>query len=483
MCSGQRVSWRRASSSRVRRPLSWPFRHRLQGGTPSISAPPDVVVGEADGTVTLPVTLNQTSTSPVTVNYATASGSGGSETYCAYSNSVYEGTSGTLTFAPGTTTQNVTVNLLNCHASLSTGFYTFYLGLSSASGGTISRTTTQVDVTGDTPASSTPGLSIKNAVVDATAGTVKVPVVLGGPSGAAEGVSVTVAYATHDGSAKAGTDYTNTSGTLTFVPGETAQNITVPIIDPSGSEPTRNFSVSLSSPTNATIAVSTGTVTIGASGATPVTVPQIAAPADTVLGESDGYVDLPVTLSAPGINTVTVNYATGSGSGESETYCAYSNSVYQGESGTLTFAPGVTTQDVRVPLLNCNASQSTGFYTFYLGLSAASGGTIVPREHPDRRHRRHAGELDPGTLRERTPWSTPRVGTVSGPRAPRRALGCGPRGSRHRELRHRRRLGQGGHRLHPAQRHPDLPGRVRRHRTSPCPSSTPPVRSRPGASR
>ena len=161
---------------------------------------------------------------------------------------------------------------------------------------------------------------------------------------------------------------------MTFPAGETAQNITVPILDPSGSEPTRNFSVTLSSPTNATIATGSATVTIGASGATPVSIPQIAAPANTVVGQADGYVDLPVTLSAPGINTATVNYTTASGSGGSETYCAYSNSIYQGESGALTFAPGVTTKDVRVPLLDCGVNEPL---TFTLNLSGAVGGTIT----------------------------------------------------------------------------------------------------------
>ena len=57
-------------------------------------------------------------------------------------------------------------------------------------------------------------------------------------SGAAESVTVTVPYTTNDGSAVAGTDYTMTSGTLTFPPGETAQNISVPILDRSGSAKT-----------------------------------------------------------------------------------------------------------------------------------------------------------------------------------------------------------------------------------------------------
>ena len=132
---------------------------------------------------------------------------------------------------------------------------------------------------------------------------------LGGPSGAAEGVAVTVDYTTNDGSALAGTDYTTTSGTLTFPPGETAQNISVPILDRSGAAATRSFSVTLSTPTNATVADAVGVVTIGASGAPAVSLPEISAPPNVVVGETDGYVDLPVTLNAPGESTVTVNYS------------------------------------------------------------------------------------------------------------------------------------------------------------------------------
>ena len=49
--------------------------------------------------------------------------------------------------------------------------------------------------------------------------------------------TVTVDYATSDGSALAGGDYTATSGTLTFAPGETVKAITVPILDDAAYEP------------------------------------------------------------------------------------------------------------------------------------------------------------------------------------------------------------------------------------------------------
>jgi len=107
----------------------------------------------------------------------------------------------------------------------------------------------------------------------------------------------------------AGTDYTKTSGTLTFGPGQTVENISVPIIDRAGAAPTRSFGITLSSPSNAVITEGSGVVTIGASGSKAVSSPNISAPPNLVGSEADGYVDMPVTLSAPSTNTVTVNYS------------------------------------------------------------------------------------------------------------------------------------------------------------------------------
>src|SRR5204863_7876973 len=82
--------------------------------------------------------------------------------------------------------------------------------------------------------------------------------------------TVTVHSATANGTAVSGTDYTATSGTLTFGPGQTAQNITVPILGRAGAAPTRKFTVVLSTPVNATLVQKTATITIGASGATEI---------------------------------------------------------------------------------------------------------------------------------------------------------------------------------------------------------------------
>ena len=50
---------------------------------------------------------------------------------------------------------------------------------------------------------------------------------------------ITVAYATANGSATAGSDYQTGSGTLTFAPGETSKTISVPVIGDASSNRTR----------------------------------------------------------------------------------------------------------------------------------------------------------------------------------------------------------------------------------------------------
>ena len=76
---------------------------------------------------------------------------------------------------------------------------------------------------------------------------------------------VTVNYATTDGTALAGTNYTAGSGTLTFPAGITTQTIRVPIVD-SGSQTTAlTFTVNLSNPVAATLSQSQATGTIAPS--------------------------------------------------------------------------------------------------------------------------------------------------------------------------------------------------------------------------
>ena len=74
--------------------------------------------------------------------------------------------------------------------------------------------------------------------------------------------SVTVDYTTAAGSATAGEDYTRTSGTLSFAPGETEKTVAVPVLDDAIDEGEETFTLRLSDATGAVIADGTATGTI-----------------------------------------------------------------------------------------------------------------------------------------------------------------------------------------------------------------------------
>ena len=69
-------------------------------------------------------------------------------------------------------------------------------------------------------------------------------------------------YATRDGSAHAGSDYTAASGTLSFEPGETAKTVAVAVLDDSHDEGSETMTLRLSNASGAYIADNKGTGTI-----------------------------------------------------------------------------------------------------------------------------------------------------------------------------------------------------------------------------
>ena len=66
--------------------------------------------------------------------------------------------------------------------------------------------------------------------------------------------TVTVHWATADGTATAGSDYTGGSGTLTFAPGDVSETISVTVLGDDLDEGSEAFSVGLSAPGNASLA-------------------------------------------------------------------------------------------------------------------------------------------------------------------------------------------------------------------------------------
>lgn len=179
--------------------------------------------------------------------------------------------------------------------------------------------------------------------------------------------TVTVGYATQNGSALAGTDYTPVSGSLTFAPGQSVQTISVPLIAQSIPQPTKQFFVNLTGPTNATVGLGRGTATILNDAPAPTV---SAASAATVTEPEAGstLASFPLTLSGPSGLPVTVNYATAD-------ITAHAGSDYTATSGTATFPPGTTSLVVNVPVAAQNLSLPT--QTFALNLSAAANANLA----------------------------------------------------------------------------------------------------------
>jgi hypothetical protein len=176
---------------------------------------------------------------------------------------------------------------------------------------------------------------------------------------------VTVAYATADGSATAGSDYRAASGTLTFAPGETSKTITVLVNGDRLGEPNETFFVNLSSPTNAVIADGQGQGTIVDDEPYLSITPSVS--------RSEGNTgptpfSFPITLSSAYDAPVTVDWATAAGS-------ATDGSDYQAASGTLIFAPNETTKTITILVNGDRLPEPTE--TFFVNLSGATSAVII----------------------------------------------------------------------------------------------------------
>src|SRR5205823_4639118 len=174
-----------------------------------------------------------------------------------------------------------------------------------------------------------------------------------------------------DGTATAGTDYVAKSGTLTFPANSTAaQTITVVVNGDNIDEIDESFTVNLSNPARATIANGTGTGTITDNDNPPTVAFSLASSSGA---ESVTPANLVVALSAISGKTVTVDYAVGGGT------AAGGGVDYTLASGTLTFAPGVTNQNIAIAVMDdaLNEANETILVSLSNPINATLGATTT----------------------------------------------------------------------------------------------------------
>ncbi|MBK8284248.1 MAG: hypothetical protein IPK97_04880 [Ahniella sp.] len=162
-----------------------------------------------------------------------------------------------LNFADGDVSESVSVTI-NGDTTFESN-ETFVLTLSGAAGGTIADGSGQGTITND---DGQPSISINDvALAEGNAGTTNFGFSVTLSNASSE--TVTVTATTADGNAVAGSDYVAVPATvLTFLPGETAQPISVQVNGDMTDEPNETFLVQLTMPVNAGLTDNAGQGTI-----------------------------------------------------------------------------------------------------------------------------------------------------------------------------------------------------------------------------
>jgi len=318
-------------------------------------------VMESGGSLAVTVTRSNGSFGTVTVGYSTQDGS-------ATASNDYAPVSGTLTFLDGVTSQTFSVPILE--DTLYEGDETFTAQLTGVTGGATlgANVNALVTITDNDPVppAGTLQFSGVNFNVAENAASISVTVTrTGGSFG-----SVSVDYVSNNGSATAGSDFTAVNGALTFPDGVTSQIISVPILDDTTYEGDENFTLLLSNATGgASLGInSSATVTINDNEPVPPAGILQFSGATYNIAENGSEITITVTRTSGSYGAVSVNYTTIDGS-------ATANSDYSPASGVLSFADGVTSQTIAIPILNDAIYE--GDENFAVQLSGVSGGASL----------------------------------------------------------------------------------------------------------
>jgi len=314
-------------------------------------------VNESIGTAQMNVSRSYGTTGAVSVAYTTVPGT-------AQPPGDYTTTSGTLSWADGQSGfKTISVPITNDAVMESAESLTIHF--SNPTGGVaLQRTDATINITDDDD----PGdiaMALATVAVSETATTLNITVNrTTGTTG-----EVHVDYATANGTATAGSDYTATSGTLVWLNGETgSKTIPVTILDDSIEESDETFAVNLSNPTGgARLQQATTTVTIQDNDANPGQLRFTVSTRD--VSEAAATVQVDVERFGGSLGAVSVQYATSPGT-------ALAGSDYTTTAGTLNWPTGdKTTRSFSIPIANDTIHEADEYFT--VTLSNPGGGAVL----------------------------------------------------------------------------------------------------------
>ena len=229
------------------------------------------------------------------------------------------------------------------------------------------------------PAPPSSAVSARSSKATPAPSTLQVPVSLSAPSGATVRANWTTVPTT---GLVAGTDYDTASGTVVFTPGDTQELITITVHGDNLDEPGVLFGsewlfLVMSAPVNGAFGPGLfGAVAHGFIADDDPT-PVIPGGIGTVIEGDTGTVELhiPVRLSAPSEQTVTMNYTTIATTG------LVPGEDYLTETGTITFAPDDTEELVTITVLGDKLDEPGvlfGAEWLFIGLSTPTHAVFGP---------------------------------------------------------------------------------------------------------
>ena len=307
---------------------------------------------DGNGSMVFTVQLSQASGQNVTVNYATTN-----VTTTILDLTPISGS--TLTFAPGETEKLITV--------LITGDLvdevdeTFTLDLTNPVGATLANPVNdKVTATGTILDNDIPPTMNIDSVSHTETNSGQINYIFTVTLNAASGQEVVVPFTTEDGTATVGgLDYIPTSGSITFLPGQTSRTITLQASGDTLNELDETFKLNLTAPSNVTAGTIVGIATITNDDALPeVAISSSAPKAEGNSGTTEFFFEIKL-LTASG-QEVTVDYSTANGTAD------VTNDDYIGQSGRITFEPGATSKLITVLANGDTRNENNETFTVFL---------------------------------------------------------------------------------------------------------------------